>query len=72
MIPQIEFDFSKLAPRDVLDLAIYVEEEAEGHYEQMTGWMDASGVTAMVHKGLQTEHGQAAEIQGTAATYHEK
>lgn len=41
----LEMDFSKLEPRDVLDLAIYVEEEAEGHYEQMAGWMDAKGVT---------------------------
>ncbi len=43
----LEMDFSKLQPRDVLDLAIYVEEEAEGHYEQMAGWMDSRGVSAI-------------------------
>lgn len=32
----------------------------------------ATGVTAMVHKDIQTDHGQAPEMQDTAATFHDK
>jgi argininosuccinate synthase len=32
----------------------------------------STGVAAMVHKGIQSEHGQAPEIEGTAATFHDK
>jgi len=34
----MEFDFSMLKPMDILDLAIYVEDEAEAHYEQLASW----------------------------------
>jgi len=34
----MDFDFSMLQPMDILDLAIYVEEEAEAHYEQLASW----------------------------------
>jgi rubrerythrin len=34
----MDFDFSKLQPMDILDLAIFVEEEAEAHYEQLAAW----------------------------------
>ncbi len=34
----MEFDFSKLQPMDILDLAIYAEEEAKTHYETLASW----------------------------------
>lgn len=35
----MDFDFSMLKPMDILDLAIYVEEEAKEHYEQLAAWV---------------------------------
>ena len=39
----LDFDFSKLDAQDVLDLAIFVEEEAQDHYQQVAGWMEGKG-----------------------------
>lgn len=39
----LHVDFSRLDARDVLDVAIQVEQEAEDNYEQLAGWMDAAG-----------------------------
>lgn len=39
----LDFDFSMLDAQGVLDLAVYVEEEAEDNYDQLAGWMDAAG-----------------------------
>jgi rubrerythrin len=38
VIMGMDFDFSKLQPMDILDLAIFVEEEAESNYEQLSSW----------------------------------
>lgn len=35
----MDFDFSMLKPMDILDLAIFVEEEAQEHYEQLASWV---------------------------------
>jgi len=37
----LDMDFSKLEPQDVLDLAIYAEEDARDAYDQIASWMDA-------------------------------
>jgi len=34
----MEFDFSKLDPMDILDMAVYAEEEARSHYETLASW----------------------------------
>jgi rubrerythrin len=39
----VDLDFSKLSAMDVLDLAIYVENEAEDNYEQLVTWMQQQG-----------------------------
>jgi len=39
----IDFDFSRLDAQDVLDIAIYVEDEAQQSYEQLVSWMEAQG-----------------------------
>lgn len=39
----IDIDFSRLDPKDVLDIAIQVEEEAQENYEQLAGWMASDG-----------------------------
>lgn len=39
----VDLDFSKLTAMDVLDLAIYVENEAEDNYEQLVTWMKQQG-----------------------------
>lgn len=61
--------------------SIYIEDLAsfgESAYDQSdaTGFINlyglSTGVTAMVHKGLNTAGGQADEIKGTAATFHDK
>lgn len=39
----IDIDFSRLDARDVLDIAIQVEEEAQQNYEQLATWMAADG-----------------------------
>ncbi len=39
----LDFDFSRLDAQDVLDLAIYVEEEAEDNYETLVSWMENRG-----------------------------
>jgi len=36
----LDFDFSKLDPQDVLDIAIYIEREAEENYEQLVSWFE--------------------------------
>jgi rubrerythrin len=41
----VDLDFSKLTAMDVLDLAIYVEDEAEENYEQLVTWMEQKGNT---------------------------
>ncbi len=38
----LNVDLSKLEPADILDLAIFAEQEAKGHYEQIAGWMEAA------------------------------
>jgi rubrerythrin len=39
----LDFDFSRLDAQDVLDLAIFVEEEAKESYEQLVAWMKNQG-----------------------------
>jgi rubrerythrin len=39
----LDLDFSKLDERDVLDIAVQVEEEAEDNYEQLASWTEADG-----------------------------
>lgn len=39
----LDFDFSRLDAQDVLDLAIFVEEEAEDNYETLVSWMENRG-----------------------------
>jgi len=39
----LQIDFSRLDGRDVLDIAIQVEEEAKAAYEQLAGWTQADG-----------------------------
>jgi rubrerythrin len=39
----VEFDFSRLDAQDVLDIATYVEDEAQQTYEQLVSWMEARG-----------------------------
>ena len=39
----INLDFSKLEAPDILDLAIFAEQEAKEHYEQIEGWMRSAG-----------------------------
>ncbi len=34
----MQFDFSKLTPMDILDMAVYAEEEARAHYETLASW----------------------------------
>ena len=54
-------DFSMLKPMDILDLAIYVEQEARAHYEQLAAWAEAEGggpVVDFLHRmaGLEELH----------------
>jgi rubrerythrin len=44
----VDLDFSKLDARDVLDIAVQVEEEAEDNYEQLVSWTEADGNTEAV------------------------
>jgi rubrerythrin len=37
----IAIDFSRLSPKEVLDIAIQIEEEAQQNYEQLATWMAA-------------------------------
>ena len=39
----LDFDFSRLDAQDILDLAVFVEEEARDHYEQLETWMRQGG-----------------------------
>jgi rubrerythrin len=39
----IDMDFGKLSPTDVLDLAIYAEQEAQEYYERIASWMGRAG-----------------------------
>lgn len=39
----LEIDFSMLDAMDVLDIAIFVEDEAEDHYEQLETWARTRG-----------------------------
>jgi len=39
----VEFDYSRLDAQDVLDIATYVEDEAQETYEQLVKWMEAQG-----------------------------
>lgn len=56
------------------DLASFGESSYDHH--DATGFINlyglATGVSAMVHKGIQSDKGQAIEMQGTAATYHDR
>lgn len=56
------------------DLASFGESSYDHH--DATGFINlfglSTGVAAMVHKGIRVDKGQAMEMQGTAATYHEK
>jgi len=59
----MDFDFSMLKPMDILDLAIFVEDEAEAHYQQLAGWaVERSDpqVVAFLHKmaGMEALHRQ--------------
>ena len=56
------------------DLASFGESSYDHH--DATGFINlfglSTGVAAMVHKGISGNKGQAVEMQGTAATFHEK
>ena len=56
------------------DLASFGESSYDHH--DATGFINlyglSTGVAAMVHRGVDVEEGQAAEMKGTAATYHDK
>lgn len=57
----LDFDFSKLDARDVLDVAVQVEEEAEDSYEQLAAWTEADGNAATAEffrrmAGLERRH----------------
>ncbi len=56
------------------DLASFGESSYDHH--DATGFINlyglSTGVTAMVRRGMKTSGGQADEIKGTAATYHDK
>ena len=56
------------------DLASFGESSYDHH--DATGFINlfglSTGVAAMVHKGIHSDKGQAVEMQGTAATFHEK
>jgi argininosuccinate synthase len=56
------------------DLASFGESSYDHH--DATGFINlfglSTGVAAMVQKGISSDTGQAVEMQGTAATYHEK
>ena len=39
----VDFDFSRLDAQDVLDIATYVEDEAQQSYEQLVAWMESQG-----------------------------
>lgn len=59
----MEFDFSMLQPMDILDMAIWVEAEAEGHYEQLASWAEGSADPKVVKflvrmAGLEALHRQ--------------
>jgi rubrerythrin len=59
----MEFDFSMLQPMDILDMAIWVEAEAEGHYEQLASWAEGSADPQVVKfltrmAGLEALHRQ--------------
>ncbi len=42
----LEFDFSKLGAMDILDIAIYVEKEAEANYDELAVWSRATAPEA--------------------------
>ncbi len=57
----LEFDFSKLNAMDILDIAGYVEREAEANYEELGVWCrtTAPGVEAFFKRmaGWEARHG---------------
>jgi len=57
----MDFDFSMLDAMDILDLAIYVEQEAEDNYDQLAAWSrhDNPEATAFFEKmaGWEKLHG---------------
>ena len=62
----MDFDFSMLQPMDILDLAIYVEEEAEAHYEQLASWAQGKSdaqVVEFLHKMAEREALHRNQIQ---------
>ncbi len=56
----IDFDFSKLEPMDVLDLACFFEREAAENYEQLASWAEKNspGAADFFHRmaGLENQH----------------
>lgn len=42
----LDMDFSKLQPRDILDLAIYAEQEAAEYYGRLADWLSREGKTS--------------------------
>ena len=61
--------------------SLYIEDlasfgQSSYDHQDATGFINlyglSTGVAAMVHKGIQSDSGQAAEMQGTAATFHDK
>lgn len=63
------------------DYSLYIEDlasfgESSYDHKDATGFINlyglSTGVTALVHKDIKTEQGQAPDIQNTAATYHDK
>ncbi len=58
----------------IQDLASFGESSYD--HDDATGFINlyglATGVSAMVHRGIHVNRGQAAEMQGTAATYHDR
>jgi rubrerythrin len=76
----LQVDFSMLDGQDVLDVAIQVEEEARGNYEQLASWLEADGKPDVADffarmAGLEQLHrdqlaAQRAEHYGDAAPRH--
>lgn len=56
----MEFDFSMLDAMDVLDLAVFVEQEARENYEQLAVWADTDSPEAAAFfrrmAGLEARH----------------
>ena len=63
------------------DYSLYIQDlasfgESSYDHKDATGFINlyglATGVAAMVHKGVRTKQGQVPKMEGTAATYHDR